>query len=81
VVAFSVLSARVANAQSVLAYASLADLLEGTPASTWADLPDPQRIAMDRVLLRDHRPARGGSRVPFGHRAAQRPPPCAAGDR
>jgi predicted ATPase len=50
---FLVLSARVANAQSVLAYATLADLLEGAPASTWADLPDPQRIAVDRVLLRE----------------------------
>jgi hypothetical protein len=37
----------------VLAYASLADLLEGTSAFTWADLPDPQRIAVDRVLLRE----------------------------
>jgi DNA-binding CsgD family transcriptional regulator len=50
---FRVLSARAANAQSVLAYASLADLLEGVDASAWAHLPDPQRIAVDRVLLRE----------------------------
>jgi hypothetical protein len=37
----------------VLAYTALADLLTGVAASTWADLPDPQRIAVDRVLLRD----------------------------
>jgi DNA-binding CsgD family transcriptional regulator len=48
---FRVLSARAANAQSVLAYASLADLLYGVAASAWADLPNPQRIAVDRVLL------------------------------
>jgi DNA-binding CsgD family transcriptional regulator len=47
---FRVLSARVANAQSVLAYAPLAALLEGVPASTWADLPGPQRTALDRLL-------------------------------
>jgi DNA-binding CsgD family transcriptional regulator len=50
---FRVLSARAVNAQFVLAYASLADLLDGVPASAWADLPDPQRIAVDRVLLRE----------------------------
>jgi predicted ATPase len=48
-----VLSARVAHAQSVLAYASLADLLEDVDPDAWADLPDPQRIAVDRVLLRE----------------------------
>jgi DNA-binding NarL/FixJ family response regulator len=47
---FQVLSARVANAQSLLAYKPLADLLEGVPASTWAELPAPQRIALDRLL-------------------------------
>src|ERR1700722_1180661 len=50
---FRVLSARVANAQSVLAYASLADLLNDVDPDAWADLPDPQRIAVDRVLLRE----------------------------
>ena len=47
---FQVLSARVANAQSVPAYKPLADLLQGVPASTWAELPAPQRIAVDRLL-------------------------------
>jgi len=50
---FRVLSARVANAQSVLAYAPLADLLSGVDPDIWADLPDPQRVAVDRVLLRE----------------------------
>ena len=49
---FRVLSARPAEAESVLAYASLADLLGGVESAVWADLPSPQRIAMDRVLLR-----------------------------
>ena len=47
-----VLSARSAAAESVLAYASLADLLSGVDESVWAGLPEPQRLAMDRVLLR-----------------------------
>jgi ATP/maltotriose-dependent transcriptional regulator MalT len=49
---FIVLSARPAEAESVLAYASLADLLTGVDATVWADLPSPQRLAIDRVLLR-----------------------------
>jgi hypothetical protein len=49
---FRVLLARSAAAESVLAYATLADLLGGVDGSVWADLPEPQRIAMDRVLLR-----------------------------
>ena len=49
---FRVLSARAAAVESVLAYAALADLLEGVDASAWADLPDPQRLAVDQVLLR-----------------------------
>jgi DNA-binding CsgD family transcriptional regulator len=47
---FQVLSARVANAQSVLAYAPLADLLTGVDPDTWAELPGPQRTALDRLL-------------------------------
>ena len=50
---FRVLSARTAQANSVLAYASLADLLTGVEPDAWADLPEPQRIAVDRVLLRE----------------------------
>ena len=49
---FQVLSARPAEAESVLAYASLADLLAGVDSSVWTGLPNPQRLAMDRVLLR-----------------------------
>ncbi len=46
------LSARAAAAESVLAYTALADLLDGVPASAWADLPEPQRSAVDQVLMR-----------------------------
>ena len=49
---FRVLSARPAAAESVLAYASLADLLVEADAAAFADLPSPQRHAIDRVLLR-----------------------------
>lgn len=49
---FAVLSARAAAVESVLAYGSLADLLGGVDAAGWADLPDPQRLAVDRILLR-----------------------------
>src|SRR5258705_10128001 len=52
---FQVLSTGAVNAQSVLAYGPLADLLTGLDPDTWADLPDPQRIAVDRVLRRKHR--------------------------
>ena len=37
----------------MLAYASLADLLTDVDQDIWADLPEPQRIAVDRVLLRE----------------------------
>jgi DNA-binding CsgD family transcriptional regulator len=47
-----VLSARAAAAESVLAYTALADLLDGVPAAAWADLPEPQRAAVDQVLMR-----------------------------
>ncbi len=49
---FLILSARPAQAETVLAYAVLADLLAGVDPQTWADLPQPQRLAIDRVLLR-----------------------------
>lgn len=48
---FRVLSARPAEAESVLAHAALADLLHGLDTATWAGLPDPQRLAVDRILL------------------------------
>ena len=49
---FRVLSARSAAAESVLAYAVLVDLLSEVEATAWAGLPDAQRLALDRVLLR-----------------------------
>jgi ATP/maltotriose-dependent transcriptional regulator MalT len=49
---FIVLSARPAAAESVMAYASLSDLLGGVDPAVLAKLPDPQRVAIDRVLLR-----------------------------
>lgn len=51
---FRVLSARVTAAEPVSAYTSLANLLSGLDPDIWADLPHPQRIAVDRVLLREH---------------------------
>ncbi len=49
---FRVLSARPSAAESVLAYTSLSDMLSEVDPDTWAVLPDPQRLAIDRVLLR-----------------------------
>lgn len=48
---FQVLSTRTAAAESVLAYASLADLLSGIDLAAHA-IPDTQRLALNRVLLR-----------------------------
>ena len=47
-----VMSARAAAGESVLAYASLADLLIGVDADALAGLPEPQRLALERALLR-----------------------------
>ena len=49
---FRVLSTRIAETESVLAYAGLAALLEGVELAAFEALPPPQRLAMDRVLLR-----------------------------
>ena len=49
---FRVLSARAADAESVLGYAALADLLAEVDSEEWAALPAPQRLAVDHVLLR-----------------------------
>ena len=49
---FAVLSARAAAAETVLAYATLADLLGAVDEPDWANLPEPQRLALDRILLR-----------------------------
>jgi DNA-binding CsgD family transcriptional regulator len=49
---FRVLSTRAAPAESVLAFSSFAPLLDGLDESILAELPPPQRLAIDRVLLR-----------------------------
>ncbi|BBX15801.1 AAA family ATPase [Mycolicibacterium duvalii] len=49
--AFTVLSARTAETESVLAYAGLADLLGTVDVSAWTNLPPAQRLALERVLL------------------------------
>ena len=49
---FLVFSARAGQAESVLAYAAVADLLGDVDPAVLAELPDLQRIAVDRVLLR-----------------------------
>ena len=49
---FLLLSARSSAAESVFAYAVLADLLGEVEAAGWAELSDVQRLAVDRVLLR-----------------------------
>jgi DNA-binding CsgD family transcriptional regulator len=48
---FAVLAARAAATDSVLAYTSLADLLTDAGLDA-TPLPDPQRLAIDRILLR-----------------------------
>lgn len=49
---FRVLAARPVAAESVLAYASLADMLGDLDTPALSDLPPPQRVSLDRVLLR-----------------------------
>jgi ATP/maltotriose-dependent transcriptional regulator MalT len=49
---FTVLASRAARAESVLAYAALADLLSDVDESVWADLPAPQQQSLDAALLR-----------------------------
>ena len=49
---YRVFSARVGQAESVLAYATVADLFRDIDATVLAVLPDIQRVAVDRVLLR-----------------------------
>jgi DNA-binding CsgD family transcriptional regulator len=46
-----VLTARAAATESVMAYIPLADLLSGVEAGVLYALPEPQRLAVDRVLL------------------------------
>ena len=49
---FVVLASRAAAAESVLAYAALADLLGEVDDSIWSDLPAPQQQGLDAALLR-----------------------------
>jgi DNA-binding CsgD family transcriptional regulator len=49
---YRVFSARVGQAESVLAYSAVADLLRDIDTTVLAELPDVQRVAIDRVLLR-----------------------------
>jgi DNA-binding CsgD family transcriptional regulator len=49
---FRVLSARVGQAESVMAYAAVADLIGDVETAVFDALPDLQRLALDRVLLR-----------------------------
>ncbi len=49
---FHVMAARPVAAESVLAYASLADMLNGVDPEVLTELPGAQRAALDRVLLR-----------------------------
>jgi DNA-binding CsgD family transcriptional regulator len=46
-----VLAARTSAAESVLAYATLADLMAGVDRDLWTDLPAPQRHALASALL------------------------------
>jgi DNA-binding CsgD family transcriptional regulator len=49
---FHVLSAQTGQAESMLAYAATADLLGDVESAVLDQLPDVQRVALDRVLLR-----------------------------
>jgi DNA-binding CsgD family transcriptional regulator len=49
---FRVLTAQVGEAETVLAYAAVGDLLGDIETATLDGLPDVQRLAVDRVLLR-----------------------------
>ncbi|HET9242675.1 MAG TPA: AAA family ATPase [Gaiella sp.] len=57
---FRVLGCRPAQAEAKLAFASLADLLSPVADDVLAELPDPQRIALEVALLR-RRPRRTAS--------------------
>ncbi|MDG4664457.1 LuxR family transcriptional regulator [Mycobacterium sp. 236(2023)] len=49
---FRVLTARVGQAESVMAFAALADLLDDVEDEHFVSLPGLQRLALDRLLLR-----------------------------
>ena len=60
---FRVFSARASQVESVLAYAVVADLISDVDCAALGGLPEVQRIAVDRVLLRA-----GGGGPPSDHR-------------
>lgn len=49
---YRILSAQACQAESTMAYAAVADLLSDVESAVFAQLPDLQRVAVDRVLLR-----------------------------
>jgi DNA-binding CsgD family transcriptional regulator len=49
---FQVLSAQTGQAESMLAYTAAADLLSDVESAVIDELPDVQRVALDRILLR-----------------------------
>jgi DNA-binding CsgD family transcriptional regulator len=49
---FRLLTARVGQAESVMAFAALADLIDDVEDTYFDNLPELQRLALDRVLLR-----------------------------
>ena len=49
---FRVLSAQAGQAESAMGYAAVADLLSDVESSNFVQLPNLQRVAIDRVLLR-----------------------------
>ncbi len=51
---YRILSAAVGQAESVLAYAAVADLFDDIDQSEIEELPEVQRFALDRVLLRSN---------------------------
>jgi DNA-binding CsgD family transcriptional regulator len=85
---FRVFTARVGQAESMLAYAAVADLLRGVDATVFAELPDVQRLAVDWVLLRagrndhptDQRVVAAAFVAVFDHLAAHSPVVLAVDD-
>jgi predicted ATPase len=73
---FQVLAARPAQAESVLAYSALADMLDDVDDAAWTGIPAAQRSALDGMLFR------GGAasliRCWPGVSTPKRPPPSAA---
>jgi len=59
----TVLVARPAESEAKLAFGGLADLLADVPDSVFAELPPPQRSALDAALLRAPASGAGGQRL------------------